>query len=88
MKADANGHAVVIVTPSHASSVVNIRMDGFSGDATIQLISLQGKVLRTIKTQGGTSEQLDVENIAGGTYFLSVTDEQGAKQTVKLVVAH
>lgn len=88
MKADANGRAVVVVTPNPASSVVNIRMDGFAGSTAIQLISLQGKVLRTIKAQGGTSEQLDVENIAGGTYFLSVTDEQGVKQTVKLVVAH
>jgi len=88
MKADVNGHAAVVVTPNPASNMVNIRISGISGSTAIQLISLQGKVLRTIKTQSGTSEQFNVADIASGTYFLAVMDEQGNKQTVKVVVVH
>ena len=46
-----DNRAAVVVTPNPASSIVNLYLSGFSGAAVIQVISLQGKLLKTFKAQ-------------------------------------
>jgi len=79
----------IIVTPNPASSMVNVELNGFRGNTTLQLVSLTGKLLKEIQLQlkGTTNQQLHVADLASGTYFLTVADEKGNKQTVKLVIA-
>ncbi len=76
----------MLVSPNPASSLVTIHLNGYGHKASIQLTSPQGKLLRTIETQGNATQQLNVSDLASGTYFISITDEDGSRQTAKLVI--
>jgi hypothetical protein len=57
----------------------------------MQLMDLQGKVLKQEKMQTGiltyAQQQINVRSMASGTYILTVTDEEGNRQTEKVIIA-
>jgi hypothetical protein len=82
----------VKISPNPASNTIQVELSGYTGNITIQLLSLQGKVLKQEKLQPGhlkkVQQQMDVASLAGGTYLLTVIDESGDRQTEKVIVAH
>ncbi len=78
----------VFVSPNPAASLVTIHLNGYDRKASIELTSPQGKLLKTIETQGNATQQLNVSDLASGTYFISIKDEDGNRQTAKLVIVH
>jgi hypothetical protein len=81
----------VKVSPNPASTVLHVELSGYTGNVTIQLIDLQGKAVKQEKTQTGVSkyahQQMNVADIAGGTYLLVILDEKGNRQTEKVIIA-
>jgi hypothetical protein len=77
----------VTVSPNPATSVANIRLDGFTGIINLQLADLQGKVLKAIKLKADNmkliQQQFNIANLANGTYLITASDGKD-KQTVKL----
>ena len=80
------------IVPNPASSMINISLTGYTGNTTLQLINLQGKMIKQEKIETGNAkyaqQQMKVSDIASGTYFLTVIDEKGNRQTQKVIIAH
>jgi hypothetical protein len=73
--------ASLSVYPNPASGTAQVQ---FEGDATVELLSLDGRVLRHVQASG--THQLDLSDLPSGLYVIAVTDAQGNRQTVKLAV--
>ena len=60
------------------------------GNTALQLLSPQGKLLKEMKLQlkNMSNQQLNISDLVSGTYFISITDVKGYKQTVKLIIAY
>ena len=79
----------VKIAPNPVTSLLNIELSGFSGNVTLQLLSIQGRVLRQEKIQpvkNYAKQQMTVADIANGTYLLVVMDEKGNRQTEKVII--
>jgi len=71
---------------------VHIAFTGYSGKVTIHIADINGKQLAEKKVvQANTSapvqQAIDISPIANGVYLVTVTDENGNRQTGKLVIA-
>ena len=82
---------LVKISPDPVSSILRVDLSGYTGNVTMQLVSLQGKTLKQEKMQTGAlkyvQQQMNVAGLASGTYFLVVIDEKGKRQTEKVIVA-
>jgi hypothetical protein len=80
------------LTPNPASNMVKANLQGYTGNITIQLRSIEGKLLKEEKTVATQAEftqlQMDVSNYTSGVYLLIVFDEKGNRQTEKLIIQH
>jgi alpha-tubulin suppressor-like RCC1 family protein len=83
--------SVVKLSPNPASNMVTVELNGYNGEAVIQLLSGEGKLIKQEKIQAferNTIQKFDVTNLANGVYFVSAINEAGYRRTVKLIVAH
>ena len=83
-------HAVKI-SPTPANSILRIELSGYTGNVTLQLISMQGRTLLQKKIQAitnFTAAQINVRDLPSGAYLLVAVDETGKRETEKVVVAH
>ena len=80
------------IIPNPASSRINISLTNYAGTVTVQLINIQGQMIKEEKIQTSNAkyaqQQMNVSDIAGGTYFLIVIDEKGNRRTQKVIIAH
>ncbi len=78
------------IAPNPASSRINISLTNYTGNVTVQLVSIQGKIINQEKIQTGnakyTQQQMNISDIASGTYFLVVIDEKGNRKTNKVII--
>ena len=58
---------------------------GLSGNETIQLADMTGRVLQTVKSQNNSSESIKVSQLANGVYNLVILTENGQSVTQKLI---
>jgi hypothetical protein len=67
-------------------------MKGYTGIATINVMSLKGELLLQKKVQCTSAkymlEPLDISRLASGVYMVLIIDEQGSRRTEKLIVQH
>ena len=82
---------LVKISPNPVSSILRVDLSGYTGNVTMQLVSLQGKTLKQEKMQAGvlkyTQQQMNITGIASGDYFLVVIYEKGNRQTEKVIIA-
>ena len=77
---------VLMVYPTPAQDQITIAHKKLERNAKILVISLDGKILRTIIPATGSSHtQTDVSGLAPGMYFVRLEDGIGNVQTVKLL---
>lgn len=79
------------IAPNPGSNILHIELSGYSGNVTIQLSNIQGKVLQQKKMQASlkfAQQQMDVTKLASGTYFITVFDDKGNSETKLVIVAH
>ena len=81
----------VKISPNPASSIMRVELPGYTGNITLQLINLQGKMMLQKKVEVKThfaNEQMDVSSFASGTYLLLVVDDKGNRETKRVVISH
>ena len=66
---------------------MNIMFAGYGGSVLLQMSTIHGKILQQQKLQALSAKsmqhQMYVGNYANGTYMVTVSDEQGNRQTKK-----
>lgn len=76
--------------PNPAKSTLFVQLSGYSGNVTVQLQSVDGKVLQQdkllVKSLKTAQQLLDVSGLANGIYLIRVIDEKGIPHTEKLVI--
>jgi hypothetical protein len=74
----------VKISPNPASNILRVELIGYSGNVTMQLTSLQGKIVKQEKIQTSNAkhaqQQMNVSGIASGTYLLVILDEKGNRK--------
>ena len=87
----ASGTASVKITPNPATNIVNVKLNGYSGTVTLQLRNIEGKVLIQNKMQitsgSPVQQRINVAELPGGIYLLTVIDEKRDTHTTKVIIA-
>ena len=88
----AVNESLVTIAPNPVSNILRVTLSGYSGTVSIQLINVQGTVLKQERFNIGNlkyaQRQMNITAIASGSYLLVVTDEKGNRKTKKVIVAH
>ena len=82
---DVANNAVVKVQPNPASSVANLTVEGVNGDVNFALIDMNGRVISQKVINANATEQINLEGLARGTYFVRITNNHFSK-VEKLIV--
>jgi uncharacterized repeat protein (TIGR03803 family) len=78
------------LSPNPANGKVNVTLTGYSGNVTIQLMDVNGKMLqeRKVTTLFKVFQQeMNISNYPNGVYLVTVIDEKGNRKTQKLVIS-
>lgn len=76
---EASQHAVIALHPNPATDRLTITLDeGASGNATIEVLDMQGRTVHTYALHGRSST-LDIASLAAGTYTLRIVGQQGIR---------
>ena len=79
------------ISPNPATSNLYVQLSGYTGNVTLQLRDLEGKLLRQQKLQVGQAktaqQKMDVAALASGIYLLTVIDEKGNIKTEKVIIS-
>jgi len=76
----------ITIYPNPAESIIYIRSDsGKSINGQIQLQELSGKCVISEESASVNNHQIDISHLAAGTYFLTISTDQGS-MTEKIVV--
>ena len=78
-------NAVVKVQPNPASTVANLTIEGVNGDVNFALIDMNGRVISQKVINANATEQINLEGLARGTYFVRITNNSFSK-VEKLIV--
>ncbi len=77
------------IFPNPASNLVNIKLEGYTGNITIQLLTVEGKIVRHQKLQAlakFAQQQINVGGLSAGIYLLTVVDDKGSRQIEKVII--
>ncbi len=89
----AAGSAVLkgfTLSPNPANGKVSLTLTGYSGNVTIQLTDINGKMLQERKVTGlskVSEQQINISSYADGIYLVTVIDEKGNRKIQKLVIS-
>ncbi len=78
-----NGNEAPVAFPNPVSS--SLFFDNLSGIREIQITGLDGKLVRSILTNGQSSVSIDVTALATGNYFIQYLNIDGASNTQQLI---
>lgn len=80
----------VRISPNPATGILYVQLSGYAGNVSLQLRSLEGRVLmrqKLLMSQSLTAQQkMDVSTLSSGIYLLTVTDQQGNVKTEKVII--
>jgi hypothetical protein len=65
----------VTVFPNPASETITFQLDQFMGLVNIRIMNLQGQVIYTTSSMGGSATTIDVSTISAGSYLLSLLSQ-------------
>lgn len=66
----------VSVYPNPSSGIVNVKLSGLNGSATLTVLDIKGSVVyQTVVNQ--TTEQIDLSKVDNGIYFIQLNSEEG-----------
>lgn len=77
----------IIPYPNPANQAINIPMNGISGLVSIDIMDMNGRLVKTIRTNiAGETMQVDVTGMSNGQYSFRITTADGKVNTFKVVV--
>lgn len=77
--------AVVKVQPNPATTTANLTIEGVNGDVNYALIDINGRVISEKVINANATEQINLQGLARGTYFVRITNSNFTK-VEKLIV--
>jgi hypothetical protein len=75
----------VNIFPNPSTDVINIEFKDRKGNLTVQLSSVDGKILESKKVDNLITLQLTMAQYKAGTYLLSIMDDQSKVRTYRVV---
>lgn len=74
--------------PNPVKDVISIPVGNLTGDASLEIMDITGKIVKTQKVSFVTNDVLrvDVSNMSNGTYIFKLTLENGSANTFKVSV--
>ena len=78
-------NAVVKLQPNPASTSANLTIEGVRGNVEYSLIDINGRTIFNKTINANSTEQIKLEGLARGTYFVRVTNSTFTK-VEKLIV--
>lgn len=83
---DINGNFSLNLYPNPATGSTTISMEGVSGTLKVDVVDMSGRMVltETVQCNEGCTKQLNVSNLAQGTYFVRVTGQE--VNTVKKLI--
>ncbi len=81
-----NNHSFIAVYPNPAKTNATVSFNA-EGRYTLTITDMAGNILQTrtgVANKDETSIRLDVSNYASGMYLITIMDEKGRKQTLRL----
>ena len=69
------------VYPNPANNVLNINSKNTSVFEQVQLTDVNGRIVKSEKTSGVITYQMNIADLNAGVYFLKVTSNQGSSST-------
>jgi hypothetical protein len=75
--------------PNPATSVLNIPLANLDGAATLEIVDVAGRSIRTenVAINGTQTLSVDVANIPAGTYLFNMNFENGKSSTFRVVIS-
>lgn len=78
--------APVNIYPNPSSSAVTVSIDGHITINTIQVLDIQGRIIKVIDQVNSNTSKIDVSNLTNGIYLLQInTDEGNAKAKIEVL---
>lgn|GEM_PF-5855370 len=76
--------------PNPASDQVNIVYPGLTGEATVAIYAEDGRLVDQFQVNqtAGTKTEYNTDSLPSGTYLVSVTQANGSRNTVRLMVSN
>ena len=70
------------IFPNPAKNILNLQVNSFSGNATLQIIDVTGRMVKEekITLNSGASVSVDIKNLQRGTYYLLLKSPSGNEQ--------
>ena len=81
---EADGHQVTL-QPNPATSFVTLGLEGVEGAATVTILTVDGRQVQQLATNGEGSIRIDLDQYAAGTYYVRVQTAEWTA-TRKLIV--
>ena len=78
------GHSNLITYPNPVTDVLTIDLTGKTGEGTISILTIEGKLLQVQKTDGANMVTLNMSQLPYGIYLCRYTNETEIK-TVKII---
>ena len=75
----------ILLYPQPASSTLNLSAVNYEGVISIDIIDMNGKTLLS-KDQVKSTSKIDISQLSGGTYFVSITMNDKVTQVKKIIV--
>jgi len=74
--------------PNPVKDVISIPVGNLTGDASLEIMDITGKIVKTQKVSFVTNDVLrvDVSNMSNGTYIFKLTSDNGSANTFKVSV--
>lgn len=71
--------------PNPVNDMLNIELDRELNNSTVQILTMEGKVLIFQKARFGSTTSINVSNLSNGVYFLKLEDKYGKKTIKKFI---
>ena len=76
---------MILISPLPAKQYVNISFgNNVQLKSPIRISNFQGKILKTVNTQGNNSVQVDTHDLINGIYLININTTQG--QIIKKLI--
>lgn len=68
------------IYPNPSNDILNVETEGLTGEITLDVIDMSGRVISTNSSVNGGRHSLNIASLAAGSYVLRVTTSEGTNQ--------
>ena len=80
----------LMVYPNPASDVINVLIEGYSGSITLQVVNIQGIVMKEFRNEvadkGRQKIEIAVNTLSKGLYMVNAIYADGSRKTERVII--